>query len=84
MKFKRIVCVLCGSSEADRDHRPIIHYTIDDKAHCDYCIANMIRDTKTNNKQNIFNRNVYKYLSREWTPPLVPLLSKSMYNVINI
>ena len=53
MKFKRIVCVLCGSSEADRDHRPIIHYTIDDKAHCDYCIANMIRDTKTNNKQNI-------------------------------
>jgi len=53
MKFKRIVCVLCGSSEADRDHRPIIHYTIDDKAHCDYCIANMIRDTKTNNKKNI-------------------------------
>ena len=53
MKFKRIVCVLCGSREADRDHRPIIHYTIDDKAHCDDCIANMIRDTKTNNKQNI-------------------------------
>ena len=53
MKFKRIVCVLCGAHEADRDHRPIIHYTIDDKAHCDYCIANMIRDTKTNNKKNI-------------------------------
>ena len=53
MKFKRIVCVLCGTHEAGRDHRPIIHYTIDDKAHCDYCIANMIRDTKTNNKQNI-------------------------------
>lgn len=53
MKFKRIVCVLCGSSEADREARPIIHYTIDDKAHCDYCIAKMIRDTKINNKRSI-------------------------------
>ena len=45
MKFKRIVCVLCGATKPK--------YTIDDKAHCNYCIAKIIKDTKTNNKQNI-------------------------------
>jgi len=53
MKFKRIVCVLCGSSESDRESRSVIHYMIDDEAHCGHCIAKMIKDTKTNNKQNI-------------------------------
>lgn len=43
MKFKRITCVRCGNP---------CHYSIDDKAHCNSCIADIIKDK---HKKNGFN-----------------------------